>query len=606
MNILFVSDFLKNSSIIPDFFTIEQVASPNYNENLDVAITNYLHTLNNKRINSITLPISLGDNFLELTGLRIAYHIRLSKELSFREVPLIFFGSVDINTIAKLSPLASLLFTQKVNYVNINEFSFDKIVESIKTLDSKKALDFDKFLEFINIEPPANYQSSHSVANDWALARYFSVLEKDEKSDTYLQLKKKVENLDYINTLHFKYNENRSDREKFNRKKHSYTPLIRNIDNLTIGIIEDESDKGWGEFYNYLLGKSKAKTVNFQFYKEESKLDLLTRLKLWVDSNNSLENPIDIYIVDLRLHDDDFNEKRVNEITGNLIIDYIKSINKGTQIVISTASNKVWNFQKNINVGVSSFVVKESPESFSNRNETKSSLINLANNISDASEKAFLATLYRKVKEIKENHNIKSEETEFIDTVFAKNGLLDKILELLILDSENEAVLNQSLLLCFQILEIYCDLKSIASFGGSRNLSSGFIWDKEGNNSEIFINKPNSKIHTLFELKMGKFDFQEDNSSTTPVGYTAYPKMEYKNSFKSGLDSSSLVKIISVLHFREKINKNKIERIIKLRYYRSNVAAHFTNRVKPNYKITAKDDIVFLVGVLEEIFLEMK
>ncbi|MCZ2100080.1 MAG: hypothetical protein LC107_00915, partial [Chitinophagales bacterium] len=75
-------------------------------------------------------------------------------------------------------------------------------------------------------------------------------------------------------------------------------------------------------------------------------------------------------------------------------------------------------------------------------------------------------------------------------------------------------------------------------------------------------------------------------------------------SLKPGLDASSLVKMISVLHFRENIEKSDIERMMKLRYYRSNVSAHFTGRVKSEYKITAKDDIVFLIGMFEKIFIK--
>ncbi|MCZ2100081.1 MAG: hypothetical protein LC107_00920, partial [Chitinophagales bacterium] len=440
-NILFLNDLMAENYSLPDFFMPAKVSPPNYDEDLDTAITNYLLSLNNDDINSITLPISLSKNFLELSGLRVGHHIRLTKELSFRTTPLIFYGSISVETIAKISPLASILFTPNVHYVDISEYTFDSIVGSIKKNYQSNSFDFNKYLDFVRIEPPVNYQSHHSIANDWALARYFSMLEKDTDNGIYNRLGHKISKLDYTKTLHFKYVESKGERQKFNPKKYFYTPLFKRVKGLTIGIIEDEADKGWGDFYHYLLEKSGANTEIFQFHKDESKTDLISRLKTWIDENNSLDNPIDIYVVDLRLHDEDFEEKNIEKITGNQIIKFIKTKNKGIQVVVSTASNKVWNFQRNIEFGVTSFIVKESPEAFNTREETKLSMLNLTNGVDKASDKAFLAMLYRKVELLKRNHGIDSKETDFINLVFTKNGLLDKIFELLNIDCFSETVL---------------------------------------------------------------------------------------------------------------------------------------------------------------------
>ncbi len=604
-NIIILNDLIGNEYTIPDFFAQERVASPNYDEDIDTSITNYLMNLNNEEINSITLPISLSQNFLELTGIRVGHHIRLTRELKYKKVPLIFYGSLELETLAKISPLTSILFTPNVYYVNISKYSFEAIVKAINGIpDSSKDFDFKKYLDFVRIEPPANYQSHHSIANDWALVRYFSMLEKDNENKIYNSLSNKVSELDYPKTLHFKFVENKTDRQRFNPKKHLYTPIFNNISGLKIGIIDDEAEKGWGNFYQYLIEKSGASTEVFSFQKDETKSDLISRLKKWIDEQNSSNSPIDIYIVDLRLHDDDFDEKDASSITGNQIIQHIKkSINKGIQIIVSTASNKVWNFQPNIEIGVTSFIVKESPETFNTREETRLSLLNLTKEVDEAGNKVFLADIYRKIKEIKDKNTVNTKEKDFIEMVFYKNGLLDKIFELLNLNYKNEAVLNQCLLLCFQILENYCDLSSVGNFSGIKELSSGSIWKKDNKPFGIFINQPNNKISTWFELTYGKFKFQVDSSPDTPIGYNIFQQMTLTSSYKSGLDASSLVKMISVLHFREGIPKKDIEKIIALRYYRSNVSAHFTDRVKPDHKITAKDDIVFLIDVFLKMFV---
>ena len=37
------------------------------------------------------------------------------------------------------------------------------------------------------------------------------------------------------------------------------------------------------------------------------------------------------------------------ELTGIKILEYIKSLNKGIQVIITTASNKIWNYENSSN-----------------------------------------------------------------------------------------------------------------------------------------------------------------------------------------------------------------------------------------------------------------
>lgn len=582
----------------------------NYHSNIDFIIHNFLLELNKpekEEIATITIPITLTENFMDFTGLILAHHIRLTKELKFQRVPLIIYSSLEFETILKMTSWANILLTPNVYYFNISNSGFDKIEQFItRIIKEPKNFSFDNFLERIDIKPPSNYQQSHhSVANDWALSRYFSMLVADEENEDYSLLKKKIEELDYTKTLHFKYLNAKGDRQKFNPKKHLYTPFPKNINGLRIGIIDDEIAKGWGAFYTYILGKAGAKLELFEFRKDEVKSEMLKRLEKWVQKNNESDSPIDLYIVDLRLHDSDFDEKDFKNISGNQIITFIKKLNKGIQVVVSTASNKVWNFQANLEQGVDSFIVKEDPETFSTSEETKLNLSNFCKEIERASDKVFLASLKRTIRLIKENQDIDKKEVAFIDTIFGSGGILDKIFELLILNCYNKAVLNQCLLLCFQILENYLDLSSIGDFGysnkGKTKLASGSIWKKDKSRLDIFTNIPDKKISSYFLLVFGKFGFQNEESDDTPIGYTVFENQKLESAYKSGLETTFLVKMISVLHFREGIEQKAIKQLIKLRYYRSNVAAHLTGTVKSSYSISAKEDIMFFFNILKRV-----
>lgn len=561
----------------------------------------------------VFIKVSLSQNYLEYLGLRLAYHIRLTKSLGVKaNIPIFFIAEESFQFLGLTFHEPSILFSGGIYLIKETIEDYHKAIRWFNEGEIKALQDFDKFVTSIQISPPSNYQSHHAIANEWALTRYFSMFEKDETNEWYNNFRKKVLDLDYLKTLHFKYIEAKASRQRFNPKKHAYTPLIGGIENMKLGIIDDEINKGWLEFYKYVLNKSKAQSIPYNdFRKEESKEELLGRLKSWLLESFKSSEPIDLFIIDLRLHDDDFSEQDFDNLSGIQIIRFIKSKNPGVQIVVATASNKVWNFQKCLEYGVKYFSIKESPETYDRRDESRASFIHFSKQITCAAEKSFLAGLFRDIKNLKKanivtNHTGEKEKG-FENLIFGKNGLLDQIFNLLILDSSNEAIINQCLLLSFQVLENYCDLEMVGSFGtdtsSSKRLSSGFVWLKPTGKKDIFINQPNQKISTWFELVYDKFDFQVEESSETPVSFKVFEKMELISSYKSGLDISSLVKMISVLHFRDNIPRKDIDRIIKLRYYRSNVAAHVTGKIKPEYKKIAADDIAFFIQIFAQLFI---
>jgi len=559
----------------------------------------------------IFIKVSLSQNYLEYLGIRLAYHIRLTKSLGEKaSIPIVFVAEESIQYLGLTFSEPSILFTGGIYLIKETVEDYHKVMRWFSEGVIKSLQDFDMFINAIKIKPPANYQSHHSIANEWALTRYFSMFERDDANECYNSLREKILDLDYLRTLHFKYTEAKASRQKFNPKKHAYTPLIGGIENMRIGIIDDEINKGWLAFYEYVFKKSQAQSIPFNdFRKDERREELIKRIQSWLLESFKSTEPIDLFIIDLRLHDDDFSEQDFDNLSGVQVIKFIKSKNPGIQIVVSTASNKVWNFQKCLEYGVSYYSIKESPETYSTREETRSTLVHLNRQIANASQKSFLAGLYRDIQNLKANNIFINHtgEKEFENLIFGKNGLLEQIFNLLILDSTSEAIINQCLLLSFQVLENYCDLAIVGSFGSdsssSVRLSSGFVWLKSTSKKDIFINQLNQKISTWFELVNDKFDFQSEDANETPVSFKVFDKMEIISSYKSGLDVSSLVKMISVLHFRDNIPQNDIDKIIRLRYYRSNVAAHLTGKIKPGFKKISAEDIAFFIQIFTHIFI---
>jgi hypothetical protein len=144
-------------------------------------------------------------------------------------------------------------------------------------------------------------------------------------------------------------------------------------------------------------------------------------------------------------------------------------------------------------------------------------------------------------------------------------------------------------------------LSSVGHFGKDKDgLSSGYVWLKDNSKLQVFVNQE-KLISTRLELIYGKIDCQEIPSETTPTSFNIFNDLEARTRFNSGLDATSLIKMISVLHFRESFFKSDIEKLMRYRYYRSNVAAHLTGKVKLENKIDS-NDIGFFIHVFTKLF----
>ena len=97
-------------------FNLEKKFEQN-NSDIDKYISlDIIPYIKNNPIDIIYIKDNLSTNYLELYGLRVAYHIRLSSNLSFEErcLPIVIISDIDIYVLNKLTPLANILFTKNV------------------------------------------------------------------------------------------------------------------------------------------------------------------------------------------------------------------------------------------------------------------------------------------------------------------------------------------------------------------------------------------------------------------------------------------------------------------------------------------------------------
>jgi CheY-like chemotaxis protein len=128
--------------------------------------------------------------------------------------------------------------------------------------------------------------------------------------------------------------------------------------NKKILLIDDEANKGWELVLRKVFETSSPE--DFVIIKEKVK----DYNSLSTESKNLIENTsFDLYLIDLRLNGmEEENILKSDSFSGMNVLQKIKSFNQGNQVIIFTASNKVWNLKALLDAGADGYYMKESPE----------------------------------------------------------------------------------------------------------------------------------------------------------------------------------------------------------------------------------------------------
>jgi len=342
-HILFYSDKLGDWFEQNIFFSKGELAE-NFNDDLDQRIHTYLIGERWPETKSFTLPISITGNFYDFSGLTFAHHLRLTRKINCCDATIVCYGILELEQLLRLTPLARILLTENVLYLNIAKFSFDDIKKYLENYLPKQ-FSIKRFLDQIQVNHPSNYDYHHSIDNEFALMQWSKYIGCYDSIPP--QCKKEFEC-----NLYFKYLRVKSPLSSFD----STQLLIQTTAKTRVLLVDDEARKGWEIFYKSFFKDSKIEFVDSGIeFKNIDKNDIISKVR-----NNVKEFKPDIVLLDLRLHDSDFGEDVVPEnLTGLEILENIKKINKGIQVIITTASNKAWNFNLAKQKGAYDFIIKD-------------------------------------------------------------------------------------------------------------------------------------------------------------------------------------------------------------------------------------------------------
>ena len=544
--------------------------------------------LENNRFDVIIMPFNTTDNELEYTGLRIAAHLRLTKIWHCLSTPILFLGPNVDREVYQFSELGCIL--NSFNVFTSSKNSLEGIKAILKWIDEHRRIvveDSPEYKDLLrrmkSLSPPANYATHHSLANEWAIMRW------NDMMTTPIQ----VENKDFNSMLYYKYLRAVHGNSQQMRKWRKSNPNVEKINGIEPGkklvLIDDEWQKGWSQLLRHIADSSGFSFECCHIEKEWDRETLIKEIHLFLDDAN---NDADCYLLDLRLHDTDFDDEYLKQnkcrLSGFDVLDYIKGKNVANPVVVFSASNKLWNFKNAVwdykdpktqeeKEGAIDFVLKETPESALKTSDSYKLYCEFANSIKTSFKIAELKKIVEKQKELSVMCPSINSLNEFVKLV-----LLDK-------GNNNNSMLKACLLNFWTFLEDYIDNMYCiipTPTGGARQLYSKKNNDSIGIvSNRVFVQK--QKIMNTVYSKIVDTDYITGPSISIPHGYE-----EVDNS-KFGLTLCSL-------YLKYRINKDIINNLVVPLDAIRNSMSHKPDKV--NLQIEQLYDFYFkiIVPIIEQ------
>ena len=395
---------------------------------IDNYMSKFIETIKNEgNFDLIFIKDNLSENYMDLYGLLLTYHIRLDTDKDMKYIPIVIISDLDVYTINLISPYAKILFTKNIFFIKNHPDEIAKIQKKVYQKALSKENFQDNFLNLITIESPASYTSHHSITNEWAIYRWADFLG--------IELTTEIQNNIY-GMLYFKYLKayHSFQDSKSKMKKLAQKPKAKG----TILLIDDEYKKGWEDVFEKLLGESDG--IIFETLKYEYKDKECDEICMYV--KNFIEKDLaDLIILDLRLCGDDFEQKKIENITGIKIIQEIQTINPAIQIILWTASGDSIILDEVNKLNILGYIKKESlGDRTADVNSSIKSLITLV-------DKGLGKKYLKEVWDIQKSITINNPKIQIeVKSIFE------------ILDSDMKNRFIYAMFAIFKVIEIICNI----------------------------------------------------------------------------------------------------------------------------------------------------
>ena len=536
-----------------------------YFEETDEELHELIHEwLGKKKFNNIFIPLCFGSSLSDFNGLRFATHIRCTQNQN-QFANIFIYSFVGIEYLLN-NAFFNILKTENVHLVDFKKTAFQSVANECST--EIKVSNFSQELLKLKLTPPGNYYDSHSIANEWSVLRWseviLSLVVEDELPEEIEIIENQIKSNIYFKYLQSIYPIQEQFKLTIKDLKLNYTGKLLYID--------DEKEKGWNELFCYLFWEEKINKIEY-FDSIGGDFKNLKKNEI-IQKSVERAKDFDVVILDFRLTQDDFYQNDPKEITGYKILEGIKAINKGIQVIIFSASNKIWNLQSLQDAGADGFIIKESPENSIDQNFTKQTIINFINTVDECLRMSFLKVAFNYLNSI----NIQVSK---------------------ISNSNNEAGLSKLTKLKLKN-EVHLQIQIV--FDCLRNIRTRIF------NSEFAENYLNLAFISLYKIIELLNDYYTSDSGKTLKSDNT-PIMNYDNKinqFKkiTNQHPSALDKILTIIDKELFLDVSKyFNRLIDMNRIRVNII-HPKN-LKDYHKSTVEENLTF-IKLLNELIQKVK
>ena len=395
--IIFDEGFEKQAEFIKTELSIERI-SYQAHENERGFHEWLTREFKNKDIQRLLIPLSLPSKEENTEGLLLGLHIRLNYELPIekRSVPIVFITGLSVENIISKSGFdkdnnpQDLFFTEGI-YISSSDI--DEIKQKLKV--AMPVMDYDLFLRKLNVRRKDDF-GGHDIANAWGcykLARVVGISDIVFSKESIAK---------HLKQLYAKYLI--CVNESYNDSKMSYVDLQPiSCSGRRILFVDDKFDEGWGDLMSKIFKSAGNGLVCVDSSKYKVNGNLTDYEGFIAECKSYIGQRWDLIIIDIRLNpsieDVESNTIPPTEFSGYKLIDAFLNNNKGYQILVSTASNKIWNVNAALKRGAKGYYIKESPEFNYPIFETKKQFEDFKTDVKKCFEDSYLQDIFKSIKE---------------------------------------------------------------------------------------------------------------------------------------------------------------------------------------------------------------
>lgn len=391
---------------------------------------------------AIYIPLCMGETLSDFLGLRLALLFRLVD--TDNKFAHIFIYGVARYQYFFNNECAEVLKMKSVNYIPADSKSIINSLKYIKRIDESE---YRLGIKKIHLNVPTNIGDNHSVANKWARYRWSIAL--NDKDDAIERNNNEIDSSLYFTYLKALYPPSRISGLDNELLKIKDSTLKQN---LKVLYVDDEADDGWNELLFHLF--SDINQIE-EYYFVGNDIKSMTQEQIIEYVFSYIEDQeFNLVILDFRLHPLDFEEKNIEKITGYKLLEKIKKYNRGIQVIMLSATNKVWNLQALQNAEVDGFIVKESPENSVDSTFTEESLKHFVNLLNHCKDRIFLKEIWSRIMQLKNRVNylltFQDIKQEYGDNLLTLLSMAEDHL----FATNNEHYLDSSFITLFRIVEL--------------------------------------------------------------------------------------------------------------------------------------------------------